>query len=148
MGRRRASPQVVGCESKPSVDLRTHDLAVGRRMVVAAEQGASQVLPRQLEPGELSIENGEALGGDRLPVRDGGCIEHARDVLECQAGVLEHADEYQSAKRLDPIPALSGSTGIRGEQASAFVEPDGRRRHAGTSSDIPDGQQGFVHLAT
>lgn len=101
-----------------------------------------------LEASDLGVEEGEASMGDRFPVGDVLGIEHAGDVVERQAGVLEHADEHEPAQRLDPVATLSGTTGVRGEQALPLVEPDRRGRHTGASRDLADGQQVVVHATT
>ena len=126
----RACQFLVGRQCEAPVDLLAHDPAVGGGVVVAAQQGALEVLVGQLQAGDLRVEHGEAPAADRLPVGDVGGTEHATDVLERQAGVLEHADEHEPAQRLGPVAALPGPPGVGIEQAAPLVEPHGRGRHA------------------
>ncbi len=90
-----------------TVDLSADDLAVGRRMVVTAEQGAVEVGAGSLQAFDLCVECDEATPTDRLPVLDVFGAEDPGDVVERQAGVLQHADEDQPAQRGLPVAALS-----------------------------------------
>ncbi len=89
------------------VDLGAHDAAVGGRVVVAAQQGTFEVGVGALEAFDLGVERAEAASGDRLPRVDVAGVEHAIDLVEVQAGVLEHADEHKPPDLLVPIAALA-----------------------------------------
>src|SRR3546814_18891142 len=74
-------------------------LAVGGGVIVAAEQRPSQVGPGQLEAMDLLVEQVEAARRYGLPVGDRGRVEDADDLVEGQAGVLQHPYEDQPAQR-------------------------------------------------
>ena len=91
---------------QPTVDLGTHDVAVGRRVVEPAPQRGGQQSAGVLEVSDLLIEGCQALAGDLLPLGRRGGAQDPVDLVEGQADVLHHADEDQAAERLDPVPAL------------------------------------------
>jgi hypothetical protein len=90
-----------------AIDLVAHDPALRQRVVEAAEQRSLQVGACVLEEGDLRIERLEAVPRDVLPLVDARGIEDAVDVIEREARVLEHPDEYQHAKRVRSVPTLA-----------------------------------------
>src|SRR5690242_7363539 len=89
------------------VALRAHHVAVGRGMVVPAEQRPGQIAPGLLEAFELGIEHLETPVRDELPLGGAGGAEDPVDVVEREPRVLQHADEHQPAQRLGPVAALT-----------------------------------------
>ena len=68
-----------------------------------------------------------------------------RDVVERQAGVLQHADEDEAAERLRPVPALARLAIVGRQQAVALVVPHGGGGHAGSAATSPIVSSGVVH---
>ena len=75
-------------------------------------------------------------------------MQDAIDLIEVEAGVLEHADEHEPSDRLGPIPALARHPGIRVHQAPTFVVPDRRGGEADLGADLADREQPFGHMTT
>ena len=92
------------------VDLRTHDLTVGRWMVVAAEQRTGQVHPGLSETLDLLVEGGEALRGDGLPVGDVGGIEHL--TVRHEEGATHMADGW--SRTTGKVGVAIGTSGPAG----------------------------------
>jgi hypothetical protein len=76
-----------GRELQPPVDLGTHDLAVGGRVIEAAQQRALQVRPGAHQPLDLGVERFGAPAADDLPLVDRAGAEDRGDVVERQPGV-------------------------------------------------------------
>jgi hypothetical protein len=127
-----------------SVDLGAHDLAVGERMVVSAQQGALEVLPGALQPADLVREGGEAFAGDQFPLCNGLGVEETVDVVERQAGVLQHADEDQPSERIDSVPSLPRDSDGGSQETSALVVAHGGGGNTGADRDLADGKE-LIH---
>jgi hypothetical protein len=110
---------------QPAVDFGAHDRAVGRGVVEPAPQRGRHQPAGVLELGDLLIEGGKALAGDRLPLGDRGGMQDAVDLIEGQADVLHHADEDQTAQRFGPVPALPRLARVGAEQAASLVVAEG-----------------------
>ena len=130
------------------VDLGAHDAAVGGGMVVAAQQGAVEVGAGALQAFDLGIERGEAATGDRLPRPDVAGVEDAVDLVEIEAGVLEHADEDEPPDSCLSVAPLAREPSIGLHQASAFVVPDRGGGQPNPGPDLADGQQTICHEST
>jgi hypothetical protein len=112
---------------EPPIDLVTHDSAVGQRMVESAEQRSLQVVTRPLESLDLGLQHLETIGGDLLPLVNTVRSEHAFDVVEREASVLQHPDEHQPSQRFGSVAPLSRHTGVGGHQPATFVVAHRRR---------------------
>jgi hypothetical protein len=110
-------------------------------VIEPAQQRSAEVLAGELQAGDLLVEGGESPPGDRLPRVLVQRIEDAGDVGEREAGVLQHPDEHQPSQRGGVEAALARAPRVGGEQATALVEADGRRRHAGAAGELADRQQ-------
>jgi hypothetical protein len=74
-----------------------------------------------LKVGDLVIERAEALAGDGLPFVHSDSVEDSVDLVEGQAGVLEHADEDKPAEGLGSIAPLARLAGVWTEESLTFV---------------------------
>jgi hypothetical protein len=124
-----------------AVDLCTHDVAVGGGVIEPAQKGGGEHLPGVLEIGDLLVEVPEPPAGDCLPFRHIGGVEDSTDFVECQPGVLKHADKDESAESLGAIAALTGLAGVGAEQSLAFVVADGRGGDVSALRYLADGEE-------
>ena len=117
-------------------------------MVVAAEERAVEIGASTLEAFDLVAECSEAAPSDGLPLGDRSGVEHAVDLVEVEAGVLEHADEHEPADRVVAVAALTGDALVRAHEPTAFVVADRGGGQADTRPDLTDGQQTICHEPT
>jgi hypothetical protein len=68
--------------AEPPVDFGAHDLAIGRGVVVAAEQRRGEHIASVLELRDSFVEILETTRCDRLPFRHGRRVQDAGDVVE------------------------------------------------------------------
>jgi hypothetical protein len=134
--------------AEAAVDLGTHDAAVGGGVVVTAKQGALEVGPGALQAFDVGVERGEAPTGDRLPRVDLTGVEDTIDLVEVEAGVLEHANEDQPPDRLFPVATLPRHSGVGLYQPSALVVADRGGGQPDPGPDLADGQQVICHETT
>ena len=139
---------VASLSAKAAVDLGAHDSAFSCGVVVAAQQGAFEVVAGALEAFDLCVEGGEATAGDCFPLFDGDGVEDAIDLVEVEAGVLEHADENKPPDCLGPVAALARHPGVSMHQPSAFVVADGGSGQADPGPNLADAQQEICHVTT
>lgn len=130
------------------VDLGAHDAALGGGVIVAAEQGAFEVDAGALKAFDLGIEHGEAATGDRLPRLEIVGVEDAIDLLEVEAGILEHADEHKLADGLRSVAPLARHPHVSLHKPSAFVVADRGSGQSDPGPDLADGQQRICHETT
>ena len=91
-----------------TVDLRAHDAAFGRGMVVATEQRSREHVAGAFSCAISSSSASSRHRRDRLPLLDRRGGEDPVDLVERKPGVLQHADEHESTQRLRRVPALTG----------------------------------------
>ena len=70
-----------------------------------------------------------------------GGVEDLADFLEGQAGLLQHANEDESAQSLGSVAALAGLASVWAEQPLTFVVADGGGGHLSAFSHLADGEQ-------
>src|SRR3546814_19707290 len=85
---------------------------------------------------DLLVEQVEAARRYGLPVGDRGRVEDADDLVEGQAGVLQHPYEDQPAQRRLCVAALAALAGDGGQEAAAPVVAAGGVRHASAGRDL------------
>jgi hypothetical protein len=134
----RGSGDVFSCEA--TVDLCTHDLAVGGGVIETTQPGGVKEISGVLELRDLFVKGLEAYLRDGLPFLYGSGAENSVDLVESQAGLLQHADEDEPPECLSSIAALTGMPGVGAEQALAFVVPDGGGGDVGPFSHLADSE--------
>src|SRR3546814_19560751 len=87
---------------------------------------------------DLLVEQVEAARRYGLPVGDRGRVEDADDLVEGQAGVLQHPYEDQPAQRRLCVAALASLAGVGGQEAAALVGAHGGGIHASAGSALPN----------
>ena len=100
-----------------------------------------------LQPGYVFVEHVETPLSNGLPFLDRGCPQDPVDLVQRQTGVLQHADEYESAKRLGAVTALSGLPDVRGQETSALVVANRGGGDLGPPGHLADGEK-RRHIAT
>ena len=93
--------------SEAAVDLMAHDLALAQRMVKATQESAIEQRFHLFECFDLCVQRTAAFARDHLPLGDTAGPQDAVDVVECQTGVLQHADEHDPAQIGLRVAALS-----------------------------------------
>ena len=144
-------PRLASLDSgrgEAAVDLGAHDLAVGRRVVVAAEQRAREVRARTSAAARSPRRARRAGGGDRLPFATSAAwrmpsMSSSARPASCS---MPMNTSRRSVSRRDTGVAPTG--GRRHEQAAPFVVADRRGGDAGPLGDLADGQQRFGHDTT
>jgi hypothetical protein len=117
-------------------------------VVESALQGPFEVEASPLEAFDLCVEGGEATAGDWFPLFDGVGTEDTIDLVEAEAGVLQHADENKPPDCLGPVAALARDPDIGVRQPPAFVIADGGSGQADPRRDLADAQEGICHKTT
>ena len=144
---RARPPTRPGVEA--AVDLGAHDLAVGRGMVVAAEQRAGEVGAGVLQPGDLLVERGRAAAG-RWPSTPRPAPALRMPSMSSSARPASCSMPMNTSRRsVASVAALTRLARVGGEQAAPFVVADVEVATPARSGDLADRSSVvFVHATT
>jgi len=132
------------------LDGRQREQPAALRLLTSAGEALLDGRLEVIELAHAPVDHRELLAGHPRPVVKSGPVlivpgQERANRIEREPGLLGHADEHDTAQRVQIVAALPAAALLRRQEADVLPVAQGRRRHAVSVSDRPDRNPAACH---